>query len=69
MWDTAVGGHIGLNEKIEEALKREAQEELGITDFKVRFKGSYTWESPEKGSWFSPSFVSVTTVSTSTTMK
>lgn len=48
MWDTAVGGHIGLNEKIEEALKREAQEELGITDFEVRFKGSYTWESPRE---------------------
>lgn len=48
MWDTAVGGHIGLNEKIEEALKREAQEELGITDFEARFNGSYIWESPRE---------------------
>ena len=23
-------------------------EELGITDFEVRFKGSYTWESPRE---------------------
>lgn len=45
-WDTAVGGHIGLNEKVEDALKREAYEELGITDFEARFLGNYIWESP-----------------------
>lgn len=45
MWDTAVGGHIGLNEKVEDALKRETFEELGITDFEVRFLGNYIWES------------------------
>lgn len=44
-WDTAVGGHIGLNEKVEDALKRETYEELGITDFEARFVGSYIWES------------------------
>lgn len=44
-WDTAVGGHIGVNEKVEDALKREAFEELGITDFQARFLGSYVWES------------------------
>lgn len=47
-WDTAVGGHIGVNEKIEEALKRETFEELGITDFDARFLGSYVWESPRE---------------------
>lgn len=47
-WDTAVGGHVGLNEKIEDALKRETFEELGITDFEARFLGSYIWESPSE---------------------
>lgn len=45
MWDTAVGGHIGLGEQVGEALKREAFEELGITDFEARFLGNYIWES------------------------
>lgn len=45
MWDTAVGGHIGVNEKVEDALKRETFEELGVTDFDVKFIGSYLWES------------------------
>lgn len=44
-WDTAVGGHIGLHEKIEAALKRETFEELGITEFEARFLGNYIWES------------------------
>lgn len=48
MWDTAVGGHIGINEHLEEALKRETREELGMTDFQARFIGSYVWESPRE---------------------
>lgn len=32
-WDTAVGGHIDYGESVEEALRREVGEELGITDF------------------------------------
>lgn len=32
-WDTAVGGHVDYGESIEQALLREASEELGFTDF------------------------------------
>ncbi len=30
LWDTAVGGHISAGEGVEAALKREAEEELGL---------------------------------------
>lgn len=29
-WDTAVGGHVDLGESVEQALKREVMEEIGI---------------------------------------
>lgn len=32
-WDTAVGGHVAYGEPVDEALRREVREELGITDF------------------------------------
>jgi isopentenyldiphosphate isomerase/intracellular septation protein A len=44
-WDTAVGGHITFGEDIETGLKREAMEELGIKDFKVKLAANYVWES------------------------
>lgn len=47
-WDTAVGGHIGINEKIGQALKRETFEELGITAFEAKPLGNYIWESPRE---------------------
>lgn len=44
-WDTAVGGHVSYGESIEEALFREAGEELGLVDFNPIFLDSYLWES------------------------
>lgn len=46
-WDTAVGGHVAFGETIEEALRRETSEELGIEfdPAKVSFLGKYTFRS------------------------
>lgn len=44
-WDTAVGGHIDLGENVDMALKREAKEELGLSDFKPEHLLSYVFES------------------------
>lgn len=44
-WDTAVGGHIDLGENVEQALKREVEEELGITDFTPEQIEKYVFES------------------------
>lgn len=44
-WDTSVGGHIDLGENVEQALKREVFEELGISDFTPLSLGHYVFES------------------------
>jgi isopentenyldiphosphate isomerase len=44
-WDTSVGGHVSLEEPVEAALFREAQEELGIEGFEPLFLRRYVWES------------------------
>ena len=44
-WDTSVGGHVDLGESVEMALKREAGEELGISDFTPQLLTHYVFES------------------------
>jgi len=44
-WDTAVGGHISAGETLEQALKKEAFEEIGLKDFSAQLRKVYKWES------------------------
>jgi isopentenyldiphosphate isomerase len=44
-WDTSVGGHVAYGESIEQALRREVREELGIVAFDPLFIRSYLFES------------------------
>ncbi len=44
-WDTAVGGHVGLGENVEQALKREVEEEIGITDYAPERIKVYVYDS------------------------
>jgi isopentenyldiphosphate isomerase len=40
-WDTSVGGHINSGESLDEAVKREMEEELGITSCEPEFLYTY----------------------------
>ncbi|MDE6801747.1 MAG: NUDIX domain-containing protein [Muribaculaceae bacterium] len=44
-WDTAVGGHVDFGEAFEDALKREAFEELGINVTSPQKIESYVFQS------------------------
>ncbi len=44
-WDTAVGGHISAGETLEQALKKEAFEELSMQNFSAKLQRIYKWES------------------------
>lgn len=47
-WDTAVGGHVDLGESIDIALRREVEEEIGITDYEPTRIKHYVFESAKE---------------------
>jgi isopentenyldiphosphate isomerase/intracellular septation protein A len=44
-WDTSVGGHVTVDENVEISLKREAEEEIGISNFNAVLLCQYIWKT------------------------
>lgn len=47
-WDTAAAGHVEYGELFEQAVHREAAEELGFYDFNPQYLDNYIYTVPEE---------------------